>query len=616
MMKNNGFSGALKLDGYYKTSQASGPVSASDVTYDNSSSGLPATNVQQAIDAVAQPMQPTQLGLAYGVQDDINNSDAYGKNSMPGQFSLSVYSAIGSGVPQQSNLTSSLIVQNDTADDSTTTLDKSIVCVNSGIISGSDLTQATMFSTLIQSLGAAFSKSALFGNFLDVALSNGTSSIVIATNSDASETVTIDAKQGAYIGNCTKTLTVKDRQFYVSSFDDFYVQTLANQPTSKCVYYDETSGRVTYGDVPVPASTPQKASLVPGTQYGFTSTGPNNVENVGYNNAPNYQVTNSTIINRTVLLGQNLFSNASNTGSMQSCFFMGHNITASPTASFLNSFIAANQLSNTNFPGTTGCVVIAPRASALTSLSGAQNNLSNSVIISPNIVTFSGSAQAINSEDLVIATGPVTVGQRNLILCRTNGSVDMQQTNGNGHILIYNNDLPFTYGVANTFSNNIIMMTQGAGLISPANNNEFLCNTTRIRWSLNTNPFNGHTAGTLTPIMFDKTSTAMGPYARSSSGFGYAPLVYNIQVQCDVSGGECRGFVTIPTEYQSATWVAKMTIVATARNPSGSSATLFTAGVTSITSNTTIKINVYQQPVSGTFGHASVSVLTDVLLSW
>lgn len=616
MMKNNGFAGALKLDGFYQSSQNTGPVSASDVSYDNSSSGIPASNVQQAIDAVAQPMQPAQLGLAFGSQDDASNSDGYGRNCLPGQYSLTVYSAIGSGVQQQASIISSTLIQNDTADDTSTKLDKSNIIVNSGSIAGADLSQATMISTYIQSLGAEFAKSVTFGNFLDIQMSRGPSTIVIAANSDASETVLVDAKQGCYIGNCTRTLTLKDRQFYISSFDDFYIQTLANEITSKCVYYDENSGRMTFGDAPTPSVTPQKASLAAGTQFGFTATGSNYVENVGYNNAPNYQVSNAAIINRTILLGQNLFPNATNTGSMQSCFFMGHNITASPTASFINSFIAANQLSSTNFPGTSGCVVIAPRASALTSLSGAQNNLSNSVIISPDIVTFSGTAQAINSEDLVISTGAVTVGQRNLLLCRTNGTVDMQQTTGNGHILLYNSDLPFTFGVANAFSNNIMLMTQGAALLSPANNNEFLCNSTRARWSLNTNPFSSQTAGSLTPLMFDKNTSTIAPYARSTSGFGYAPLVYNIQTQCDVSGGECRGTVTIPTEYQSATWVAKMTIVLTPRNPGALSTTLYTAGVTSITGNNTIRINVYQQAVGGALAHATVSVLTDVLLSW
>lgn len=615
MMKNNGFSGALKLDGFYPSSQPSTPVSADQVSYDNSGSGLPATDVQQAIDVLSMPMQPAQLGLAYGIQDEVSNSDAYGKLSLPGQYSLTVYSAIGSNVPQQAQLTSSLLVQNDTADDSSTLLDKSCITVNSGTIAGCDLTQATMFSTLIQSLGSEFSKSALYGNFLDVRLTRGPSTLVVATNSDASQTVDVDGEQAGYIGNCTRSVTVKDRQFYISEFDDFFIQTLANSTTSKCVFYDETSGRLSYGDAPTGTPVASKTSLVDGKQYGFTSFGSNRVENVGYNNAPNYQVSNAAIINRAVILGQNLFSNASGGGSMQSCFLMGNDITASPTASFINSFIAANNLSNTNFPGTSGCVVIAPRLSGLTSLSAGSNALSNSVIISPDIVTFSAPSGSTQSEDIAITTGQLEVGQKNLILSRTNASVSMTQNTGNGHILLYNADTPFAIGLATQASNNIMLFT-GSPTLTPTADKEFLCNTTSARWTLQPNIFFGSVAGDTVPLMFNKATSRVAPIDRSLGGFGLAPTTYNYQVACTLSGGECRGFLTIPTEYQSLAWVNKMSVIATARNPTGVVTTFYSAGVTSIASNTTIKINAYEQTNGGPQASCAVDIIVDVILAF
>lgn len=612
MWKNVPAGSVLKLDGTLVHSQGIAPASASEVTYDNTGTGLSSTDVQAAITEVAMPMQPTKRGTAYGLQNSSNGSDGYGRNCNPGDYSLDIYSASGPGVVQRLSSVSSLVIQNDTADTELTTLDKSIVCVNSGTIADADLTQSVVLATLIQSIGNAFAKAALIGNFLDVDLVHGESSIVISTNSDATETVTIAGNQAAYIGNCTKTLTVADRDFVLSDYDTFRFTTIPSGTTAKCLYYDATTGAITNGDLPT-ASVSDKTSTVSGKQHGFTAFTTNSIENVGYNNMPGYQVSNATIANRVVAVGQSLFTNATNGGSMQNCMFMGSNVTVSPTASFRNAVIFANNYSNTSTPGVVESIMITPKASGVLAMPGAVP-LANSIILCPNDVTLTSTS---DGSTLTLSSGRVVTGTKNMIISRSSSDVNMQQTSGGGgHILITNSDSGYTIGLANVYTKNIILNIDNVPTIVPAGNNDFICNSTGIRWLLTPLTVSNFAAGDLTNFLYNKTSNRIIPVNRSSSGYGVAPIIYNMVATCSVSGAECRAFVTIPYEYQSSAWVAKMTVLVTARNPTTNAAINYRAGVTQITNDQTIKINAYEQPNGGAQTAGTTDIIVDIILGF
>ena len=597
-------------------------VTARDVSFDPAPSDFASTNVQDVVDELAsRPMEIDRLGLVFGRQDIPNNSDGYGHLCNPGPASLTIYSPNGPNQPQLMNMTNSIVVVNNVSDDATCNVDEATLVVNSAIVQGVDLRRSVMLATKIQNMGPEFPGSLLVGSFVDANLIRAPGSLIFFADSQSGNLVDIDGEYCGYIGNGKVAVTVNDEQFYISEFKEWFLQTLPPGQSTYCVHYDPSDGRLSY-DIFPPASVQDKQSLAPGSQYGFTQHSTNAIENVGYRNAPNYQVTSAAIINNATLLGQDIFQNASG-GTIQSSIVLGMKLTMAPNAEIRNSLIAANSFSNTSALGIINCIVMAPKLDGLVTAGVPSVPLQDSVVISPGTMTFSSNSPAAPSvsNTLSICTNNTVMGAKNLILCRSTSLTQVHQNNiDGGHIIIANLERPYTIGSANAFRRNIILLTDSATLPEPTIDNAFVSNAIHfLHPALTAQTFvspSTSEANRIRNVLFNTGTGQMAPVQRTAGGFGLGPTQWNFKATATLVGVTRRASISIPTELRDPGILPFITVTCTAENPTGNQNTLYTAGYLGVISGTNMVFFAYEQPVGGALNHAQTNVTINILLSY
>ena len=604
-------------------------LTARDVSFDPAPSDFVSSNVQDVVDELAsRPMRIDRLGLAFGLQDIPNISDGYGHLCNPGPASLTIYSPNGTDVPQAMNMANSTVIVNNVSDDSGCTVDETLLIANGAIIQGVDLRRAVLLVNKVQNMGNEFAGSLVAGSFVDFNLHRAPGSVIMAADSQSGTLVDVDGKFCGYIGNGRQPVTVNDEQFYISQFNDFYLQTLANAPQTYTLQYDPGSGRVTY-DVPI-APVPQlKQALAPGSTYGFVNHVGNTVEITGRNSMPLYQVTNAAVIHRATVVGSNIFTNASG-GSYQSTTTIGSDLTIAPAADISNSVIIANQFSNTTVQGINNCIIVAPKAGGITAPPASNVPLTNSVVLCPNNVTFTASSGGgpVVSNTLAVCTGNVALGSQNVIIARNASLLDAQQQNVNGgHIIIANLPTanPYTIGLAAQARANILLLVEDASpLPVPTQDSSLVSNVRNAFISLSPNQmlsvFNNTEADLIRPVMFNTDTKRMAPMLRSPIGGGMAPLQYNFKVVAQASAGTRLAVLSIPFELRGAALIGKVGVTCSTTNPGGTANTntVFTAQYMGIL-GTNMRFQAYEQAVGLTpapLTHATQDVVIDVVLSY
>jgi hypothetical protein len=622
------FSGPCSLL-YLAPPQSTSPanvVEAIDVSFDPGPSGVVSTNVQDAIDELAsRPMEVDRLGLCFGKQDIPNNTDAYGHLSKPGLASLTIYSPSGPGTPQKMNLVNSTVIVNNTSDDAGCTVDETLLIANGALIQGVDLTRCVAIINKVPAMGNDFRGSVLLGCMVDSDLQRAPGGIFVLSDSNSGNIVTFDGKFAGYIGNGSVPVTVRDHQWYISGYNDFYLQTLSNASAPYVVFYDPSSGRTTY-DIPPPASVSQKQSLAIGATYGFVSNVSNSVENVGYRNLQNFQVSNPALINNAVCVGQNLFSNLVTGGgaSYKSCVTLGTSLSLSPNATLSNSFLVANGLSSAAAMGVSNCIVLAPKLNSITVGGAPANPLENSIAICPQNLTFIADTafSAAKSNTLTISTGNCVMGSRNLIISRNPTNMDANQTNINGgHVFLSNLETPYAIGIANPFKRNILLLTDDITLPVPVRDDSLVCNSKAFYISLvpaiALDTFTTIEGSQIRPLLFNTNNKKVVPPTRTIGGYGMGPLTYNYKLTATLAlGGIRQATLTVPNELRDPTLLPTITVNCSTQNPGGvgNTGVLFTAQYMGIVSNN-MRFNAYEQAIGGPLAHASVDTIIDVTLS-
>lgn len=304
---------------------------------------------QDTAENLIGPMQPQQLGLAYGLQTALGlNSNNLGFNVVSNSIDSNVIyvQTLGNPVGQTGLFQrTNLISDYDTANSNTTynvsnvisnsstvedlsltnaivnitnsgmsgTYSDSQVSLNTSTISTDSTCQRSIVNTTFSTLpNSDFIKSVVIGN--DLGSPGGTNFSNGIVVGDLSTTTLNDCSNGilfccgtgatgpsfnsgvtgaAFIGNKRRNPgeIITPGQFRVSEFDEFYLRTLRNDVTPNAVYYDPVTSEVTYGLGS--SMVAEMRGLTAGTAFGFQGlTGLSNI--LGRN--CNESATDSTVL--------------------------------------------------------------------------------------------------------------------------------------------------------------------------------------------------------------------------------------------------------------------------------------------------------------------------------
>lgn len=357
---------------------------------------------QDTAENVIGPMQPQQLGLAYGLQTPLSgNSNNLGFNVTPaavdsnimyvqtfanpsGQTGLyqrtnlisdydlsssttayNVSNVISnSSTVQDLSLTNSIVnITNSgmsgTYSDSQINLNTSTISTNStcqrslinatfSTLSNSDFSQSVVIGSNISTPSQNFNGGIVIGDLTSTTLNDCSNGILICAGGLTGPSFNSGVTGSAYIGNKRRTPneTVTPGQFWASEYDEFYLRTLRNDVTPNAVYYDPVTAEVTYGSGS--GMIGEMTSLIPGTAYGFQGlTGLSNI--LGRNS--NESATDSTVLynqpsaptTQVMPISNSIvIENSSDTSNVLGCTgttLIANNYISSVGDSFLDSYV-------------------------------------------------------------------------------------------------------------------------------------------------------------------------------------------------------------------------------------------------------------------------------------
>lgn len=549
------FTGSLNLAGMHAGSQQNTPVVAADVEYDPDTSGLLATNVQDAIDEIVSSsvttMTPTVAGTAFGIQDDAKKLNSIGKDvntTVATNSSIARFLPTIAGNPQLAHYASCTFDDNQCIQDATTSLANSIASINgtnitgfSGFASAIAVNTGSCIGTTIDNSiavlsttnasnsplfkdsvaiansssfnGATLDKTIIVASRLNAAAEDlyGTTIIADGTNlvatkaresmvlaSNGGVAVNQNGFQSLYVGNQTFGEVVLDRDAYISSYDRFFLRTLRQAAGTNVTMYDPATAELTH--VPLTSVFPLKHPTIPGGQFGINNSA-NVVEINGRNSFNGYSASPPQISGVTAVGNQLYQNNVPGSSSFTDDIFLGHSHQFPNTTSIQNTLIAASVAGNPGISRIRDCNIIVPRNSGLDfdyvgEINGA--NLISSGSIDCTIDPFYST--------VVASGGTVTPGQHNMVLTSTpaTSTIVMQ---GQGNTIIQSSPGVVTYNFPN-FSNCTVLIG-GTTAIVPTDDSQFCINHDTFRMP---NVSAVGTAGaTTTPMAFDSATGLISP---------------------------------------------------------------------------------------------------------
>lgn len=312
-------------------------LSAAQVSYTPGS--VPGvSNVQDAIDALGSatptvaPMTPVARGTAFGQIDapsDSRNMNAlgYAVNTSPGMSNcIDLYTSSPFGQVQEMIVSDSLCLDNRDIQNTNTRVSNSSAVLNENVMPGavlsvstihsnqSDLTncetlncvlnidnvscnklyaqqsvivgsdstlktstadRSVILTTRASIVGLNIEGCCIIGSLDPMNIANTAENLILASNAAGGATVNILGRQCAYLGNQARAETVNDREFVVSSYDRFFLDTLREDIGPQICYYDPTTDEITRGDpqpAPIPFVTTFSATMRPVFWDTATST--------------------------------------------------------------------------------------------------------------------------------------------------------------------------------------------------------------------------------------------------------------------------------------------------------------------------------------------------------
>lgn len=185
------FTGALNLAGATQNSHADTPITAADVEYDPSSSGLVATDVQSAVDELdgridaipsVGPMTPTVRGTCMGLQDQQSTTRflGLGYNVKSGSKSTVLFNSSGPSVVQKSSSANSFVVLNNVDEITPGSFSATSGVVVGGAIDGLSAQFSAMQTSYCDFTSTLVSESVMLAQ--NMAVPDTTQSVVVTTS--------------------------------------------------------------------------------------------------------------------------------------------------------------------------------------------------------------------------------------------------------------------------------------------------------------------------------------------------------------------------------------------------------------------------------------------------
>lgn len=498
-------------------------VSANEVSYDPAVSGLPATDVQAAIDslagAVVNPMQREVLGLAYGSQDNGVNHTQLGYQCSSTAFNtLSLFNRDLDGNPQLAQLVDSLVVQNGSHDDVNTDLKEAQAVINNCLIRSTNLNRVTSIMSRWEVNNKEMQNSVILGQGENVEVISGIGAVILKSTHDAPEILHINTTTfgGVYIGNQLREVTVNEGDVYISEFEHFFLRMLPNGTTPWILYYDTATGELTFGTIP-DASIPEKQPLTLGTSYGWSNptTSSEVCGRACFRFKPTAPLANTrqnTIVGSGILdtlgAGINAYENV----------LLGANfVPTSSITSIRNNLMTVNDYRPTSLTTVTDNLIFVPKANSFhTDIS---TTLASLIALSTGSVTtpFGGTTRG-----LIISNGDViNENTGNMIVMSGTGSLTLTSNNSagvGGNMILMACPYPQEYTYSSAFSNCTIVAHDETLIMEPSADNQFLCDNSSYQLNfqdaiLPTNTINNYRhviwhldSRLLAPIDYDPSS--------------------------------------------------------------------------------------------------------------
>lgn len=494
-MISSQFTGGLNLAGMHASSQQNIPIDAANVEYDPATSGLLATNVQDAIDELSTTtfalMQPTDAGLAYGVQDAGSNYSGYGLNCAPppSLASLSVFNRDLDNNPQLAPLAFTCIVQNNSHDDENTDLRAATLMINDSRINSAKLLDTTGVFSRLEANSVDLTGSCVVGDMRRMNTARALASIILKSTYEDPQEIVFDTDMFGcvYIGNQRAPLTINDGDVLLGEYQHFYLRFLNSGSTLYSVYYDPSTGELTWNATPGPPAVALKTALAAGTSFGFYDTS-QQVEICGQGSFANHQGVSSATFKNVSNVGFQNFPGLVGTSTVTNCMFMGAKLTNGPLTSCTNTFMATNELSLPAITQITSNVIIAPRLLGITP-GATQTRIQNLIAITSSTCSLP-TGPSPRSWGIVLANGPVTMGHNgNIVMQSSGGAVSFQQSNSNtigGNIVLVAGPLQVDYNIPAVRTGCVALQAGDNSILYPSADYQFVCNATSYQLNLQT----------------------------------------------------------------------------------------------------------------------------------
>lgn len=274
-----------------------------------------------------------------------------------------------------------------------------------------------------------------------------------------------------YIGTGDNSYLSAAGDCMIADYQRFFLRMLRNDNTSgEIVYYDSTSGELTYGPEPGVSVLPAKKPTILGGQYGISS-GPNANEINGLNNFNNYS-TSPPQLNGVTAIGSSICQgSAPASNSFLNSIFLGRAHQFTGASIIQNSMIAASIIGTATISSVNDTCIICPRAGSM--LLGYSGALTGACLVSSGSI----SCTADPADSVVLSSaGTVNPASSNLVLCenRAGGSVVMA---GAGNTLITSSSTAVNYNFP-AGVNNATVIKAGINAITPNANGQLAVNHT------------------------------------------------------------------------------------------------------------------------------------------
>ena len=351
------------------------------------------TNIE--METIQVPMQPTQLGSAYGFQDtgSLINNLGYDNNS-----TITRGNVIAQVVPTSLSGDRSNVIA------SVSTLQGTNNIIDSNVIISADTSevQNVTKSTLI---GQSFTNSNDYDHCLYLGDMSHTipNSHSMCINTDYYGSSIQMAKESAYFGFGQNNLTINNNECHLDfRCPDLFYHDLAQSNTPNILFYDNTNGKITYDALPS-ITGPTGAS-------GISITGPTGAPGVSITGPTGANSANATLINYQAL---NTISGNNNIVQIQSSDETSSvSCTPNITQVYSDDLIQINSgsanIEITNLPNTTTPNVIYYDSTSKQISYGAVSNSNGSIDFGITPITVPNSQVETNFQVLTVPANTIT----------------------------------------------------------------------------------------------------------------------------------------------------------------------------------------------------------------